>query len=206
MSASQLNPYHRHGSNRRAFLVGRIVLTAIVAMVSVLINSTASHSATQGALGPTSTGSITIQVTKPAYARISNLVDLTVPSWSTGGGDITLTSDVCVYSTRPGGGYTIRASGSGAGGAFSLANGNNILPYNILWNSGGVNALANTGTALAANVTSEKLQKAATDSASCQGKVPGPTARLVVRMMNTDLDAIVDGTYSGTLTLLVTPN
>lgn len=206
MSAKRLYLYHCHVSNRIAYLVGRVVFTTALAMVSGLLYVSAPYAATQGTLGATSTGSITIQVTKPAYARISNLVDLTVPSWSTGSGDITLTSDVCVYSTRPAGGYTIRATGSGANGAFSLANGSNILPYNIVWNSGGVGALANSGTALVANATSAPLQKAATDSASCQGKVPGPTARLIVRMMNTDLDAIVDGTYSGTLTLLVTPS
>jgi|GEM_PF-811099 len=176
-----------------------------VLMVSSGILSGPVYSATQGTLGATSTGSVTISVTKPARANISDLNDLTVASWVTGGGTQVLTDDVCVYSTRPSGGYTIRATGSGAASAFTLANGANLLAYTVIWNSGGVGALANTGTALTNNVTSATLTKAARDSSTCIGTVPGPTARLVVTILATALDAAVDGTYTGTLTLLITP-
>ena len=184
---------------RTSLLVGAFACNTVLAPAELL-------AATQGTLGATSTGSLTISVTKPARADITNLTDLTVASWVTGGGDQTLTSDVCVYSTRPTGGYTIKAPGRGTSSAFTLANGANTLAYSVSWNSGGVGALTNTGTALTTNVTSAALTKAATDSSTCTGTVPGATARLIVTILATNLDAIVDGTYTGTLTLLVTPN
>ncbi len=184
---------------RTSLLVGAFVCNTVLAPTELL-------AATQGTLGATSTGSLTISVTKPARADITNLTDLTVASWVTGGGNQTLTSDLCVYSTRPSGGYTVKATGSGAASAFTLANGANTLAYAVSWNSAGVGALTNVGTALTTNVTSAALTKAATDSSTCTEATPGPTARLIVTILATSLDAVVDGTYTGTLTLLITPN
>lgn len=176
------------------------------AALSAIVFSGVAVAATQGTLGTTSTGSVNINVTKPARASITNLSDMTVTNWLTGGGDQVLTNDVCVYSTRPSGGYTIRASGSGVGGGFLLANGALTLPYSVVWNSGGVGALANTGTTLTPNITSSGLTKASTTSSTCNGSTPGPTARLVVTLLAANLEAAADGTYTGSLTLIVTPN
>ena len=167
-----------------------------------------SYSATQGTLGPTSVGSVTIRVTKPARARITNLSDLTIESWVPGDGDQILTDDICVYSTRPSGGYTIKATGSGSNSAFTLSGGAEMSPleYQVKWNSGGVGKLTNTGNTLSPNVTSGALFNAATDSSTCTGTNPGDTARLIVEISSASLDAAKDGTYTGTLTLLVTPN
>lgn len=177
-----------------------------VAIAVTTITSFDAMAATQGTVGATSTGSVDISVSKPARVRISDLNDLTLASWVTGDGDVKLTDDVCVYSTKPSGGYTIKASGSGADNAFTLANGNNTLAYSVTWNSGGVGNLADTGTALVKDVTSSGLTNAATKSSTCNGPNPGPTARLIVGMTEADMDAIVDGDYTGTLTMLVSPN
>ncbi len=183
------------------------VITVAAAVLSALLASP-SYSAVQGTLGPTSTGSVTISVNKPARARITNLSDLTIASWVSGDGDQMLTDDVCVYSTRPSGGYTIKATGSGASSAFSLSGGVDRPPlnYQVKWNAGGVGKLTNSGTALSANVTSGAFLNAATDSSTCTGATPGDTARLIVEITAANLDAARDGTYTGTLTLLVTPN
>ena len=180
------------------------IATIAATLTGVILG--AAFAATQGTLGTNSTGSITISVTKPARARITNLNDLTAASWIIGGGNQVLTDDVCVYSTRPSGGYTVKATGSGSAGAFTLANGASLLPYTVIWNSAGVGALANTGTALTATVTSAALTKAATDSSTCNGTTAGPTARLVVTISAANLTAVVAGTYTGTITLLATPN
>ena len=174
--------------------------------VNIMLITTANADPVQGSLGSTSQGSLDIRVSKPARARISDLNDLTLASWVTGDGDVKLKDDVCVYSSKVQGGYTIKASGSGANSAFTLANGTETLPYTVAWNSGGVGNLGDTGTSLTANVTSARLTGASRDSSSCSGKNPGPTARIIVGMLATDLDAAIDGTYDGTLTLLVTPN
>lgn len=181
-------------------------MVAAISLTTTVLTPFNVMAATQGTLGATSTGSVDLSVTKPPRADINGLVDLSLSSWVNGDGDQELTEDVCVYSTKSGGGYTIKASGSGASSAFTLANGANTLPYSVTWNAGGVGNLANTGVALAANTTSSALSHASRDSSTCNGAHPGPTARLVVGLLASDLDGIVDGTYSGTLTMLVTPN
>jgi len=183
----------------------KLKIAVCLAMVTALTTSDAL-AAVQGDLGETSTGSLDISVSKPARARISDLNDLTLTSWVNGDGDVVLKDDVCVYSSKAQGGYTIKASGSGADSGFTLANGTDVLPYSVTWNAGGVGNLADSGTQLVANVTSAKMTGASRDSSSCNGANPGPTARVIVSMLETDMDAAVDGTYDGTLTLLVTPN
>lgn len=188
------------------FLRPHYLLAAMAATVVFSCIVTDTSAATQGTLGNTSTGTLNISVTKPARANITGLSDLILPGWTPAHGAVTLTDDLCVYSTRPGGGYTVKATGSGAGGAFTLANGGSTLIYTITWNSGGVNNLANTGVNLTAGTTSNARSNAAMDSATCNGTVPGPTARLVFKVTNARMVAATQGTYSGVLTMLITPN
>ncbi|MBL0319706.1 MAG: hypothetical protein IPP74_10540 [Alphaproteobacteria bacterium] len=177
----------------------------VLALLATIVSASQVEAATQGTLGATSTGSLTISVTKPARVKISGLTDLTLASWVDGDGAVTLTNDVCVYSTRPSGAYTVKATGSGTASAFTLSASAVTLPYTVTWNSGGVGALANTGTALTANVTSGTLNNAATDNSNCAGTTPGNTARIIVGITNANMQAISDGVYTGTLTLLVSP-
>jgi hypothetical protein len=166
-----------------------------------------AHAAVQGSLGATSTGSVDILVKKPARVRISNLQDLTVNQWVDGDGPVQLTNDVCVYSTRPNGGYKITAHGDGTGNAFTIKDAaNDIMPYTVAWNSAGVGALSNTGAALTTGTQSAALTHAATDSSTCAGATPGATARLIVNIAEASMVAATDGDYAGTLTMLVTPN
>jgi hypothetical protein len=184
-----------------------LTLLALTAMLLSDAVSTPTLAATQGLLGATSTGSINITVTKAQLARITGLVDMTLNNWQEGQGNVELTNDVCVYSTRPNGGYTIKASGSGAGGAFTLSAGTaSTLAYTVGWNAGGVGALTGTATPLFANTISTGMTRAATDSSTCNGTHPGPTARLFVNITSTVMSTASDGSYTGTLTLLVTPN
>ena len=188
-----------HKSNR----LNRLVGLSMVALLLATVFSSLSFAATQGTLGATSSGSVAISITKSARARISNLNDLTLAAWEEGVGAISLTDDMCVYSTRPNGSYRVTASGSGTASAFSLANGANLLPYTVTWNSGGAGALANTGTALTTTVASAAFLNASTTSPTCTG---GDTARLIVGVTAAAMTAAVEGSYVGTLTLLVAPN
>lgn len=178
----------------------------IVAGVAASLLYGESFAATQRTLSPNSTGSVTISATKAARARVSGLTDLTLTSWVENDGNVTLTTDACVYSSRALGAYTVKATGSGIASAFTIANGPNTLPYNVTWNSGGVGALTNTGAALTSGVTSPGLTRAARDSATCTGATPGPNARLIVGLLAANLANAADGAYTGTITLLVTPN
>ena len=181
-----------------------ITKLAMVAFTATLLVEAAINPAlavTQGTRGATSTGSVNITVAKASQARISGLSDLTLPGYSIGDGNKTLSTTACVYST--GGSYTVKATGSGGSNAFTLASGANTIPYTIVWNSGGVGALGTTGMGLTTNVTSATLLHAATDSATCAGAAPGPTAQVNVNISGANLDAAPAGTFTGTLTLLV---
>ncbi len=175
-------------------------------LIPLLAFSSNGQAATQGTLGATSQGTATITVTKAVQAQISDISDMTLPSWSIGDGAVALSSDVCVYSTT--GSYTVRATGSGTGSAFTIASGSNLLAYTVTWNAGGAGGLSNTGTALTSNVTSSSFSNASTTSALCSGGgASNDTARVIVGITGSDMNAAASSAtpYSGTLTMLVTP-
>lgn len=154
----------------------------------------------QGQLGATSTGSITITATIPALVEISKLSDLTFTTLN--GTDATLKEDVCVFSNTLTRGYTIKGSGSGASGAYTLVNSSNAtIPYSVAWAS---SASASTGTALLNGTPSGTLTSTALTPTCGTGTLP--TATLIVGIAGIDQGSMVANTsYTGTLTLLVTP-
>ena len=165
-----------------------------------------AYAATQGVLGATSMGSILLTVRKTAAAGISGLRDMSV-QWTDGDSDITWVNDLCVFSTRASGGYTIKALGAGgASGAFVMSDGAKKLPYNVLWNDGGAKNLSDNGILLKPGVTSPEMTHAATDSANCHGPNAGPTARLMVSIPAANMKVASEGNYSESLTLVVSPN
>ena len=179
---------------------------ASYALVGLLASASIAHANTQGALGPTSTGTSNISVTKSVQAQISDISDMTLSNWSVGGGAVTLSSNVCVYSST--GSYKITATGSGTAGGFTIASGSNTIPYSVTWNAGGAGALGNTGTVLSTNVQSVTQTNASISSATCGGGGAGnDTARVIVGITSTAMDAAVSSNtpYTGTLTMLVTP-
>ena len=166
----------------------------------------AAQAATQGTLGATSTGTANISITKSVQAQISDLSDMTLPSWSIGQGAVTLYSNVCIYSST--GSYKVTATGNGTSNAYTIASGSNTMPYSVVWNAGGVGSLANTGTSLTTNVQSTSFTNASTTSATCSGGgSANDTARVVVNIANTDISAAASSStaYTGTLTMLITP-
>lgn len=187
----------------RIIKLPHVIATALIASCLLAGNASAGS---QGTLGNNSTGSLNFSVTKPARADISNLTDLRLPSWIIGDGAVKLSEDVCVYSTRPSGGYTVLATGSDAGGAFGLSNGSHTIAYTVNWNDGGAGSLSDSGDDLTATQVSGPMTHAATDSSSCSGTNPGPTARLVIRISNAQMTAAPAGTFLGILTLMITPN
>lgn len=104
--------------------------------------------------------------------------------------------NVCVFSTTRA--YRITASGNGTGGAFTLASGANTIPYTVEWDdvSG-----ATTGTQLTSG-TALTGQTTSAITTNCGG---GTNATVIVRVSSTDLSGAPVGAYTGTLTLVVTP-
>ncbi len=174
------------------------LVTGIAA--SLLLTSPAT-AATNGSLGPTSTGSVIINASVPGRVRISGLSDVTFanvdPSVAASNAQ-----SVCVWSNTSTRGYSITATGSGTASAFSLASGAlPVVPYTVAWAS---TSGQTSGAALATGTALTGQTSTAANSDCSAG--PAASASLVVSMGSPTLQTMTAGvTYNGTLTLVVAP-
>lgn len=171
----------------------------VLGVAALAASSTVAQAATQGTLGATSTGSITINASVPDRVQISNLTDVTFSSVDPGTAAAN-NQNVCVYSNTSTKGYTIKATGNGTSSAFTLANGALTVPYSVEWAG---TSSQTSGTGLTTNVASSFTSSG--NSPTC-GSGATPNASLIVKIAATDLQSMQSQTtYSGTLTLLVSP-
>jgi hypothetical protein len=177
---------------RRLVVVGTTLACALTAIQA--------SAATQGSLGATSTGSVTITASVPSRARITGLSDVSFLNHDPATA-ATDAQDVCVWSNTATKAYTITATGSGAANAFTLSNGSATVPYSVEW----APSMGQTGgTALVAGTASGSLNSTATHQTCTSG--PAASASLIIGISTTDLYSMDAGSnYTGTLTLLVTP-
>lgn len=163
-----------------------------------------SFSATQGSLGTSSTGTVNIGLTIIGVVQISNLSDITLeytPGLNT---DLTSVVNVCIYSNSlTSSNYFITAtSTNAAAGVMRVSNGAGTpayIPYTVQWyiqvDAGG------TATSLVnATKNSTAFTGASSSSASCGGN---PNASFKATFLAADLEAAGSGTYSDTLTFLL---
>lgn len=115
----------------------RMVL-AVVCWLLLLVSP--SHAAVQGNPGVTSSGNIDISLITGLNVRISGFSDMPLGTWS-GAGDVISNDNLCIGRTGVGlfgaGPYRILASGDGEPGnpaAFTLSNGARRLSYNAFFN------------------------------------------------------------------------
>lgn len=180
----------------------RITLGRSAALAILLAggHATAANAATDGTLGATSEGSVDITASVPSLARISGLEDISLLNQD----PLTAASaaqDVCVWSNTATRGYTVTASGSGAGNGFTLTNGSATVDYTVEWSAA---IGATSGTALTAATASSGLVSGATHQTCAAG--PAGSASLIVGISTTELSNMAAGAnYTGTLTLLITP-
>lgn len=137
-------------------------------------------------------------------SRITGLADVnygTINSFT----DQTNSQNVCVYSVFVIFGFPIRrnysvvATGSGTGGAFTLASGPRTLPYEVRWADA---ANQTTGTLLTSGATATGFGNASTNQ-TCTG---GENASLIVTIAGASLATASAGTYSGVLSITIVPN
>lgn len=171
---------------------------ALIAAVA-LIFPLSAFSATNGSLGTTSTGSSDISVTVPDLVRITGISDRAFGTWN-GSSTMDSNDDVCIYTNKAAATYYITATGSGTGGAFELDDGSsNVLPYHVYYND----VTGTTGEVEQTTAIKSAQQSGAdTSSQTCGG---GNNANYHVRIVNTDLLVVPSGTYTGTLTIVVSP-
>ena len=140
-------------------------------------------------------------VTMPAAAQgvqISNLSDMGFGLVTDIGSDQVQAQSVCAFSGLLGGRYTVTASGSGAGGAFTLSNGSATLPYEVQWSS-------SAGQVSGTNLVAGRPLPGQTMLLSCP-VLQATNASLIVILRGIALSAARSGSYTGTLTVILSAN
>lgn len=179
-------------------------VAAIIASSTLAVSGSAQAAPTQGTLGATSTGMVNITASVQARAQISGLTDISFANVDPGASNTQKQND-CVWSNTATKGYTVTAtgnSGNGSGTAFQLASGSlNPVPYSVSW--AGTSG-ASSGTSLNSGTASTGFTSTATQPTCTSGAAT--TSTLFVTIAASDLQTMTaSASYTGTLTLLVTP-
>ena len=133
-------------------------------------------------------------------ARVSGLSDVNLGLISNLQTDHRRSEDICVFSEGTGGAYGVAATGSGPGAAFALSSGIGTLPFQVEWSSV---AGQSTGTPLTPGVPLIGQVSTAVNEFCNSG--PPASASLTIVFRAADLSLAREGTYSGSLTLLIVP-
>lgn len=164
------------------------------------IASLPAGASTQGSLGATSTGSVTITASVANRAQITGLSDVAFTNVDPGSA-ATLSQNNCVWSNTATKGYSITATGSGTSGAFTLANGSLSVPYSVQWSASSGQA---SGTAMTAGAALAGMTSIAANPTCSTGAAT--TSSLIIAISAANLQGMTSATsYTGSLTLLVTP-
>lgn len=130
--------------------------------------------------------------------RITNLSDVDFGLISNPQAEARRSQNICLYSNSAGGAYSVSASGSGAGAAFALSSGAHSLPYHVEWSD---NSGQSSGVALAPAVPLTGQRSSATHQFCNSG--PPTSASMTIVLRAAELSQAREGSYSGTLTLLI---
>ncbi len=148
--------------------------------------------------------------THPAYAlggvaaQITNISDFNLPNWGIGDPALSASMDICIYAINvvPVGSYAITVTSSN--GSYVLKKGTQTIPYSLYWNDGGVGNLSSSaGTQLSDGVKLSNRANANILSTSCAA---GLNARLTIKITQAAMTAALAGTYTDTITLLLSPD
>lgn len=133
--------------------------------------------------------------------QISNLTDIAFGAISSLDADLSQSQTVCAYASGLPARYSIIARGSGAGNAFTLQNGAATLPYEVQWNA---SAGQTSGTALSAGAPLSGQISGALLPTCTLGLTPSGSLTVILRAAQ--LSAARSGSYTGTLSLTISPN
>lgn len=135
--------------------------------------------------------------------QITSLSDVSFGMVSSVATNRTASQSLCVY-TGSLLGYTVTGTGSGSSGAFTLANAGNSnvrLAYTAQW------AFAGGQTAGTLMTPGQGVRSSGGLNLLCSlGSLLAGTASLIITLPSTSLSAASAGSYSGTLSLMVSPN
>jgi hypothetical protein len=134
-----------------------------------------------------------LNITVPTVVHLGGLDSLALGTWS-GSGALAGSDSLCVF-INSGAPYSVTATGSGAGGAFALANGGASIAYIARWDDGGGAQPLSAATALPgrANANSTSIDCASGSNAVFSVEVPAENLQ----------QAAGTGTYAGSVTITV---
>lgn len=181
------NPAAWPARNARGTRPGR-PLGSVWRKAALVLASLVAAAAVQG----TPADAQSVQLTKLSDVAFGTITDFTTDSLSS--------QNVCVFSSTAQKGYNIRATGSGAASAFTLASGSSTLAYEVQWNQ---NSGRTSGTSLIPNVTLTG-QRTNANNATCSSG-PATTASLILIIRAAAAGSAAGGDYAGSLTLIVAP-
>ena len=132
--------------------------------------------------------------------RITGLQDVQFGAFGLGG-DAVQSQSICVFSSNRIPAYSVIALGTGPGSSFALASGIDAINFDVLWSefTGQM-----TGEELMAGQPSQDFISVATHHACNNG--PMTSASLIIRVREAEIANAQAGTYSGALTLIVSPS
>lgn len=177
-------------------------IAAIISLASVF---TTGWAATQGTTGTTSTGTVLVSIVIPSIVRITGLSDIAIGTPSDLTTSATGLTTACIYSNQRAtpGGYAITATSLNSAGAglFSAKNTatTSTLNYTATWASNNTNASPTTltsGTKLTGQLNASSI------STTCSG---GSNATFAVSFAAASMQSAPDGTYTDTVTLVISP-
>lgn len=131
-------------------------------------------------------------------AQISGMQNLDFGTVSNLGVDVTRSVNLCVYSSSVG--YRVTAFGSASGGAFLMSGAGNVLPFSVEWSE---SSNSTSGEALSAYDPLISQMSSATHKTCNRG--PLYSASLIVRLRAADLSVATAGSYSGSLSVVISP-
>lgn len=130
--------------------------------------------------------------------RITDITDVDFGLLSDLQADSRRSQNICLFSNSSGGAYSVAASGSGPGSAFTLSNGSASLAYEVEWSD---QSGQSSGTGLAPNAALTGRMSSATHQFCNSG--PAASASLIIILRSVDLAQAREGSYTGSLTLLI---
>ena len=175
-------------------------------IIIILINSifpTWVLAATQGSLGATSTGQVTVSITIPALVQISGLGNITLGSTSSfpALGNTT----ACIYSNvaSPAGSYYVTATSQNSSGTnFRVNTGTDFIVYSAYWNN---SAMPTQTTALTSSTKTAQQTNGNTTSLDCSGGT-APNANFNISFSASQVEGAKAATYTDQVTIVISPS
>ena len=180
----------------------RIFIFKGVLVFSALAGGIVAQAATDGTLGPTSTGIANITITVARELRVSNLDDITLGTFDAASAPVTGTDTLCVYDNGLTG-YQVTLSSANGVGSFQMRNGTSIVTYGVEYDDTGTGT--NFVSVTEGVVLTARANASTTDDTCITRGSDNATVR--VRVTTADMAGVdTNGSHTDTLTLLVAPS